>query len=100
MRLFSVGHGVVEGAQMAESAQDASQTPTAGWRQLTAFNTAQVLTIVLVLVLAALVGVKDMRQVVHLSLHISYCLWWLLEQWLFPERARQLFSERVGVLAW
>jgi hypothetical protein len=47
-----------------------------------------------------LVGVKDMRQVVDLSLHISYCLWWLLEQWLFPERARQLFSERVGVLAW
>ena len=41
-----------------------------------------------------------MCQVVHLSLHISYCLWWLLEQWLFPERARQQFSERVGVLAW
>ena len=39
-----------------------------------------------------------MRQVVDLSLHISYCLWWLLEQWLFPERARQLFSERVGVV--
>ena len=52
----------------------------------------------LLLVLAAVIGVKDMRQVVYLSLHISYCLWWLLEQWLFPERARQLFSERVGVV--
>lgn len=58
------------------------------------------LTIVLLLVLAALVGVKDMPQVVYLSLHIGYCLCWLLEHWLFPERARQLFSERVGVLAW
>jgi hypothetical protein len=85
---------------MAESAQDASQTPPAGWRQLTAINTAMVLTIVLLLVLAALVGVKDMGQVVYLSLHISYCLWLLLEQWLFLERARQLFNERVGVVAW
>jgi hypothetical protein len=72
MRLFAVGHGVVEGAQMAQSAQDASQTPPAGRRQLTAINTAKVLTIVLLLVLAALVGVKDMGQVVYLSLHISY----------------------------
>jgi protein-S-isoprenylcysteine O-methyltransferase Ste14 len=38
-----------------------------------------------------------MRQALYLSLHISYCLWWLLEQWLFPERRRQLFSERVGI---
>ena len=83
---------------MAESARDEGQTPPAGWRQLTAINTAKVLTIVLLLVLAAVIGVKDMRQVVYLSLHISYCLWWLLEQWLFPERARQLFSERVGVV--
>ena len=36
------------------------------------------LTIVLLLVLAAVVGVQDMRQVVYLSLHISYCIWWLL----------------------
>jgi len=26
------------------------------------------------------------------------CSSWLLEQWLFPERARPLFSERVGVV--
>ena len=69
-----------------------------GWSQLTAINSAKVLTIGLLLVLAALLGVQDMRQVLYLSLHISYCLWWLLEQWLFPERTRQLFSERVGLL--
>lgn len=68
------------------------------WRQLTAINTAKILTIVLLLVLAAVLGVQDMRQVVYLSLHISYCLWWLLEQWLFPERTRQLFCERVGLV--
>jgi hypothetical protein len=67
-----------------------------GWRQLTAINAAKVLTIVLLLVLAAVIGVRDMRQVVYLSLHISYCLWWLVEQGLFPERGRQLFPERVG----
>lgn len=83
---------------MTESARDEGQAPPAGWSQLTAINTAKMLTIVLLLVLAAVVGVKDMRQVVYLSLHISYCLWWLLEQWLFPERARQLFRERVGVV--
>lgn len=68
----------------------------AGWPQLTAINAAKALTIVLLLVLVAVIGVRDMRQVIYLSLHISYCLWWLLEQWLFPERARQLFQERVG----
>ncbi|CAK6692879.1 hypothetical protein OGCDGJMD_01320 [Cyanobium usitatum str. Tous] len=70
-----------------------------GWSQLTAINTAKALTILLLLVLAAVIGVQDMRQVLYLSLHISYCLWWLLEQWLFPERARQLFNERVGVVS-
>ena len=83
---------------MVESAQDEGQAPPAGWRQLTAINTAKVLTIVLLLVLAAVIGVHDMRQVIYLSLHISYCLWWLLEQWLFPERRRQLFREPVGLV--
>ncbi|MFM1800458.1 MAG: hypothetical protein RLZZ117_2736 [Cyanobacteriota bacterium] len=68
----------------------------AGWSQLTAINTAKVLTILLLLSLAAVLGVRDMRQVVYLSLHVSYCLWWLLEQWFFPERGRQLFTDRVG----
>jgi protein-S-isoprenylcysteine O-methyltransferase Ste14 len=74
-------------------------TPTAGrWSELTAINTAKVVTIGLLLAFAALYGVRDMRQVVYLSLHISYCLWWLLEQWCFPERRRQLFTDRVGPL--
>ena len=51
-----------------------------GWSQLTAINTAKTLTILLLLVLAAVIGVQDIRQVLYLSLHISYCLWWLLEQ--------------------
>ncbi|MFM2158315.1 MAG: hypothetical protein RLZZ124_789 [Cyanobacteriota bacterium] len=80
---------------MTESGQVQEPAPR-GWRQLTAINAAKVLTILLLLVMSALVGVRDMRQVLYLSLHISYCLWWLLEQWLFPERRRQLFSERVG----
>lgn len=82
---------------MTGSVQDEALARPAGWRQLTAINAAKVLTIVLLLVLAAVIGVRGMRQVIYLSLHISYCLWWLLEQWLFPERRRQLFSERVGV---
>ncbi len=80
---------------MTESAEQAKPA-SAGWSQLTAINTAKALTILLLLGMAAVIGVSDMRQVVYLSLHISYCLWWLLEQWLFPERGRQLFSDRVG----
>jgi len=67
-----------------------------GWSEITAINAAKVLTILLLLALAAVLGVRDMRQVIYLSLHISYCLWWLLEQWCFPERARQVFTDRVG----
>ena len=66
------------------------------WSQLTAINGAKALTILLLLVLAATLGVGDMRQVLYLSLHISYCLWWLIEQWLFPLRKEQIFNERVG----
>ncbi len=44
-------------------------------------------------------GVHDYRQVLYLCLHISYCLWWLLEQLLFPQRRQQLFTEQVSILA-
>jgi protein-S-isoprenylcysteine O-methyltransferase Ste14 len=81
---------------MADPEQGEVEAPPSGWSQLTAINTAKGLTILLLLVLAAVIGVRDMRQAVYLSLHISYCLWWLLEQSLFPERRRQLFNERVG----
>jgi protein-S-isoprenylcysteine O-methyltransferase Ste14 len=69
---------------------------SAGWSELTAINGAKALTIGLLLLLALRFGVPGMRQVLYLSLHISYCLWWLLEQWLFPQRQEQLFTDRVG----
>jgi protein-S-isoprenylcysteine O-methyltransferase Ste14 len=60
--------------------------------QLTAVNAAKVLTIVCLIACAVIFGIPDLRQVIYLCLHISYCLWWLLEQWFYPQR-RQLFSE-------
>ncbi len=71
---------------------------TGRWSELTAINWAKVLTILLLLGLAVRFGVPGIRQVVYLSLHISYCLWWLLEQWLFPQRREQLFTDKVGPL--
>ncbi len=65
--------------------------------QLTAINTAKILTIVCLISFAVVFGVQDMRQVIYLCLHISYCAWWLLEQWFYPAR-KQLFNEPVGVL--
>jgi protein-S-isoprenylcysteine O-methyltransferase Ste14 len=79
-----------------EKPAGASDGRTGRWSQLTAINAAKALTVVLLLVLAVSLGVRDMRQVLYLSLHISYCLWWLLEQWLFPLRREQLFTGRVG----
>ena len=71
---------------------------TGRWSELTAINWAKVLTILLLLGLAVRFGVPGIRQVVYLSLHISYCLWWLLEQWFFPQRREQLFTDKVGPL--
>ncbi|EHC09679.1 DUF1295 domain-containing protein [Fischerella thermalis CCMEE 5273] len=67
-----------------------------GLTALTAINIAKVLTIVLLLIYSFVFGIQDFRQVIYLCLHVSYCLWWLLEQWLFPQR-RQIFSEPVGI---
>ena len=66
--------------------------------ELTAINTAKVITILCLISLALIYGINDTRQVIYLCLHISYCLWWLLEQWLFPQRRQQLFTEKVGIL--
>jgi protein-S-isoprenylcysteine O-methyltransferase Ste14 len=65
--------------------------------QLTAINIAKILTIVLLIIFSVVFGVQDIRQLLYLCLHISYCLWWLLEQWFYPQR-RQLFGESVGVV--
>jgi protein-S-isoprenylcysteine O-methyltransferase Ste14 len=29
-------------------------------------------------------------------MHISYCLWWLIEQKIYPDRRQQIFTEKVG----
>ncbi len=64
--------------------------------QLTAINLAKTLTIVLLLGYAFWFGINDFRQIIYLCLHISYCLWWLLEQWFYPPRARQIFQDPVN----
>lgn len=65
--------------------------------QMTAINIAKTLTIGCLALLALFYGIHDERQVIYLCLHISYCLWWLLEQWLFPLRRQQLFTEKVSL---
>ena len=65
--------------------------------QLTAINVAKIVTIFCLVTFALIYGINDARQVIYLCLHISYCLWWLLEQWLFPQRRQQLFTEKVGI---
>ena len=67
-----------------------------GITQLTAINTAKVLTILCLVAFVSIYGIRDLRQVIYLCLHLSYCLWWLLEQVIYPAR-RQIFSESVGV---
>lgn len=65
--------------------------------QLTAINIAKVATIVCLFLYAFFYGIHDERQVIYLCLHVGYCLWWLLEQWLFPLRRQQIFTEKVGI---
>ncbi|NJK37455.1 MAG: DUF1295 domain-containing protein [Oscillatoriales cyanobacterium RM1_1_9] len=65
--------------------------------QLTAINIAKAITILCLIGCAVLLGVSGMRQVLYLSLHISYCVWWLSEQWLFPKRRELLFKEPAGI---
>ncbi|HEY9297721.1 MAG TPA: DUF1295 domain-containing protein, partial [Phormidium sp.] len=60
-------------------------------------NTAKVLTSFCLIGYAVVFGVHDFRQVIYLSLHISYCTWWLLEQWFYPQR-RQFFNEPVNAI--
>lgn len=71
-------------------------TKRTGLIQLTALNTAKVLTSVCLIAFTVVFGLQDLRQVMYLCLHISYCLWWLLEQWFYPLRRQQIFNEPVG----
>lgn len=66
--------------------------------ELTAVNVAKVITILCLIALALIYGIHDQRQIIYLCLHISYCCWWLLEQWLFPQRHQQIFTDKVGLI--
>lgn len=74
-------------------------TPFLGFQvtELTAINVAKVITILCLITLALIYGIHDQRQILYLCLHISYCSWWLLEQWLFPQRRQQIFTEKIGL---
>lgn len=63
--------------------------------ELTAINVAKTITILCLITLVFIYGIHDQRQVIYLCLHISYCCWWLLEQWLFPQRRQQIFTDKV-----
>lgn len=76
--------------------ENTADSGRSGVTQLTAINTAKILTILLLVAFAVVFGIKDLRQVLYLCLHISYCLWWLLEQWFYPLRRQQIFSQSIG----
>ncbi len=54
--------------------QDTANVPVNKITALTAINVAKVLTIVLLVALSFIYSVHDMRQVIYMCLHISYCL--------------------------
>ncbi len=74
------------------SMQTSSNATSRQLTQLTAINIAKVITILCLVTLCWVYGIQDERQVIYLCLHIGYCSWWLLEQWLFPNR-RNIFAE-------
>ncbi|MCU0545418.1 MAG: DUF1295 domain-containing protein [Oscillatoriaceae cyanobacterium Prado104] len=78
-----------------------TSTPFIGFQvtELTAINVAKVMTILCLITLALIYGIHDLRQIIYLCLHISYCCWWLLEQWLFPLRRQQIFTDKIGPIA-
>ena len=63
--------------------------------QLTAINWAKAVTIALIFVLISFFGTDGQRQILYACMHISYCLWWLIEQKIYPDRCRQIFTEKV-----
>jgi protein-S-isoprenylcysteine O-methyltransferase Ste14 len=64
--------------------------------QLQAINIAKVTTIFALAIPALVLGLQGERVVLYLALHISYCVWWLVEQLLFPARRQQIFRETVS----
>lgn len=78
---------------MTSSSSSAKPLPLS---QLDAINLAKALTALLLVGYALYFGVAGMRQVLYLCLHLTYCTWWLIEQWLFPSRRQQIFQEKVN----
>jgi steroid 5-alpha reductase family enzyme len=78
--------------------ENTANLETSRLTQLTAINTAKVLTSLCLVAAAVVFGVRDFRQVLYLCLHVSYCGWWLLEQWLYPQRRQQMFSDPIGAV--
>ena len=64
--------------------------------QLTAINWAKAITIALICILILFFGINGQRQILYACMHISYCLWWLIEQKIYPDRRQQIFTEKVG----
>lgn len=75
-----------------------TSTPFLGFEvtELTAINVAKAITILCLISFALIYGIHDHRQIIYLCLHISYCCWWLLEQWLFPQRRQQIFTSKIN----
>ena len=65
--------------------------------QLTAINWAKAVTIALILILISFFGIDGQRQILYACMHISYCLWWLIEQKIYPDRCNQIFTEKVDL---
>ena len=64
--------------------------------QLQAINIAKVTTIFALAIPVLVLGLQGERVVLYLALHISYCVWWLVEPWLLPARREQIFRDPVG----
>ncbi|MBD2339718.1 DUF1295 domain-containing protein [Calothrix sp. FACHB-156] len=71
------------------------KTEKTGVTVLTAVNIAKAMPIAWLVMFAIIFGIQDWRQVIYLCLHVSYCLWWLIEQWFYPQR-KELFNQAVG----
>lgn len=76
--------------------QNTVNVEKSGVTALKAINVAKVITIICLIAFAVVFGISDWRQVIYMCLHVSYCLWWLLEQWLFPAR-QKIFNEPIGI---
>jgi protein-S-isoprenylcysteine O-methyltransferase Ste14 len=73
-------------------------TQSSQFTQLQAINLAKIITIFLLGGFAIAFGIAGVRQVIYLCLHVGYCVWWLLEQWIYPERRRVIFGEPINTL--